>query len=125
MIDVTDAEALTLRDELCRFGMRQPACRALIDTIHGIGALTAVAIWSELAACRRFSRSLQVVRHTGLDVTVDASDPHRAGGYLSRQGPATLRWTLFEAGMCAHASLSVTSSPRRGRGRCRESSPNG
>ena len=37
------------------------------------------------------------MRHTGLDVTVDASDLRRAGGYLSRQGPPTLRWALFEA----------------------------
>ena len=60
-----------------------------------------MAVWSELGDCRRFSRSQQAVRHTGLDVTVDSSDLHRAGGYLSRQGPATLRWALFEAGMCA------------------------
>ena len=54
-------------------------------------------MWCELGDCRRFSRSLQVVRHTGLDVVVDASDLHRARGYLSRQGPSTLRWALFEA----------------------------
>jgi transposase len=56
-----------------------------------------VAVWSELGDCRRFSRSQQVVRHTGLDVTVDASDRRRAGGFLSRQGPQTLRWALYEA----------------------------
>jgi transposase len=101
MIDATDAEALPLREQLRRFGMRQPACRMLVDTVYGIGGLTAVAVWSELGDCRRFSRSDQAVRHTGLDVSVDASDLHRAGGYLSRQGPGTLRWALFEAGMCA------------------------
>jgi transposase len=101
MIDATDAAALPLRQRLHRFGMRQPACRALIDAHYGIGGLTEVAVWSELGDCRRFSRSLQVVRHTGLDVTVDASDQRRFGGYLARQGPATLRWALFEAGMCA------------------------
>ena len=37
------------------------------------------------------------MRHTGLDVSVDASDRRRAGGYLSRQGPETLRWALYEA----------------------------
>ena len=42
-----------------------------------------------------------MVRHTGLDVSVDSSDRHRASGYLTRQGPPTLRWALFEAGMCA------------------------
>jgi transposase len=101
MLDATDAQALPLRAQLQRFGMRQPACRALIEATYGIGGLTAVAVWSELGDCRRFSRSKQVVRHTGLDVTVDSSDLRRAGGYLSRQGPAILRWALFEAGKCA------------------------
>jgi len=101
MIDAGDAEAIPLREQLRRFGMRQPACRTLVKSVYGIGGLTAVAIWSELGDCRRFSRSLQVVRHTGLDVSVDSSDLHRAGGHLSRQGPGTLRWALFEAGMCA------------------------
>lgn len=97
MIDATDAEALPLRRDLQRFGLRQPACRALADAHYGIGGLIAVAVWSELGDCRRFSRSDQVVRHTGLDVTVDSSDRRRAGGHLARQGPETLRWALFEA----------------------------
>ena len=97
MIDATDTEALPLKRDLQRFGMRQPACRALVDAQYGIGGLFAVAVWSELGDCQRFSRSEQAVRHTGLDVTVDASDRRRAGGYLSRQGPETLRWALYEA----------------------------
>ena len=101
MIDATDAHLVPLRAQLQRFARRQPACRALIEAHYGIGPLTAVAVWSELGDCRRFTRSLQAVRHSGLDVVVDSSDQHRAGGYLSRQGPATLRWALFEAGMCA------------------------
>jgi transposase len=97
MIDATDLEAQPLKRDLQRFGARQPACRALVDAQYGIGGLIAVAVWSELGDCRRFSRSEQVVRHTGLDVTVDSSDRRRAGGFLSRQGPETLRWALYEA----------------------------
>jgi transposase len=97
MIDATDTEAQPLKRDLQRFGVRQPGCRALVDAQYGIGGLIAVAVWSELGDCRRFSRSEQAVRHTGLDVTVDASDRRRAGGYLSRQGPETLRWALYEA----------------------------
>lgn len=110
MIDATDAEALPLKEQLTRFGMRQPACRALVDNHYGIGGLLAVAIWSEYGDCQRFTRSDQAVRHTGLDVTVDASDLRRAGGHLSRQGPATLRWALFEA---AH-NASRSGSPDHG-----------
>jgi transposase len=97
MIDLTDTEAQPLKKTLTRFGTRQPACKALVEAQYGIGGLIAVAVWSELGDCRRFSRSDQAVRHTGLDVSVDSSDRRRAGGYLSRQGPETLRWALYEA----------------------------
>jgi len=97
MIEATNAEALPLRAELARFGARQPACRALVRNHFGVGGLTAVAIWSELGDCRRFSRSMQVVRHAGIDITVDMSDTHRSSGYLSHQGPTILRWALYEA----------------------------
>ena len=101
MIEATNAEALPLRAELARFGTRQPACRALVREHFGIGGLTAVAIWSELGDCRRFSRSMQVVRHAGIDVSVDSSDTRRASGHLSHQGPGILRWALYEAAKCS------------------------
>jgi transposase len=63
--------------------------------------LIAVAVWSELGDCRRSSRSDEVVRQSGLDVSVGASDRHRAHGYLTRQAPPTLQWALFEAAMNA------------------------
>lgn len=97
MIDATDGEAQPLKKDLTRFGTKQPACRALVDAQYGIGGLIAVAVWTELGDCQRFSRSAQAVRHTGLDVSVDASDRRRAGGFLTRQGPQTLRWALYEA----------------------------
>jgi transposase len=106
IIDATEAVRLPLRAELDRFGRRQPACKVLVAAHYGIGPLTAVVVWAELGDCRRFSRSMQVVRHTGLDVTVDASDRHRGRGHLSRQGPETLRWALFEAGMAASHATS-------------------
>ena len=131
MLEATDAEAQPLKRELQRFGHRQPACRALVEANYGIGGLTAVAVWSELGDCRRFSRSQQVVRHTGLDVTVDASDRRRASGHLSRQGPPTLRWALFEAAMNAshhrspdHAYYTHGEGPsRRQTGRHRRRPP--
>jgi transposase len=97
MLEATDVEAQSLKRDLQRFGHRQRACRALVEANYGIGGLIAVALWSELGDCRRFSRSEQAVRHTGLDVSVDSSDQRRAGGFLSRQGPQTLRWALYEA----------------------------
>jgi transposase len=86
MIDAIEAEQPPLRRGLVRFGLRQPACRVLVQDHYGIGGMIAVIVWSKLGDCRRFSRSMQVLRHAGLDLTVDQSDIHRAGGKLSRQG---------------------------------------
>lgn len=101
MVDHVNGELSELRRDLAAFARRQPGCRALWETHYGVGPLTSVAIWSELGDCRRFSSSDQVVRHTGLDVTVHSSDTKRGAGHLSRQGPPTLRWALYEAGKCA------------------------
>jgi transposase len=101
MLDATDAELAPVKKEIERFGRRQPACAALAKAHYGVGPLVAVFVWANLGDCRRFSRSMQVVRLSGLDVLVGSSDTHRAGGYLCRQGPPALRWALFEAGKCA------------------------
>jgi transposase len=55
----------------------------------------------ELGDVRRFGGGDQVVRATGLDITVYASDGKRSPGRLSRQGPEVLRWALFEAAKAA------------------------
>jgi transposase len=106
MIDASHLDAEVVKDQIHAFGLVQPACRALKDRIYGFGTMAAVVVWSELGDCGRFTRSRQVVRHTGLDVVVDQSDKHRGRGYLSRQGPGTLRWALFEAGLCAAKATS-------------------
>lgn len=97
MIDAITDESRPLKADLQRFGRHQAGCRALVDSQYGIGGLLAVVMWSELGDCQRFTRSDQVVRHSGLDVTVDSSDRRCARGFLSRQGPSTLRWALYEA----------------------------
>jgi transposase len=105
MIDATEVESQPLKRRLQQFGTKQPACKALVEAQYGIGGLIAVAVWSELGDCRRFSRSEQAVRHTGLDVSVDSSDRRRAGGFLSRQGPKQPR--------TAHISAAPTTTTTR------------
>jgi transposase len=106
LIDGLEAQIASLRAQLSRFARRQPGCQALME-IYGIGGLCAPIIWSEMGDTRRFSSSRQAVRHTGIDITVYASDQKRTRGHLSRQGPPPLRWALYEAAM----SAARTSSP--------------
>jgi transposase len=100
-IDTIDRELAPLDRALRSFARRQPACRALIANLYGVGAISATAILAELGDCRRFASSDDAVRHSGLDVTVYQSDKKRSAGRLSHQGPELLRWALFEA---AHQS---------------------
>ena len=90
-----------LRRQLDMLSRRQPGCRALRATQFGVGAVTSVAIRAELGDVRRFASSSDVVRHTGLDITVYSSDGKRSAGHLSRQGPQLLRWALYESARCA------------------------
>ena len=100
LIDAHEAQLVPLDQELRGYAKRQPGCRALMGH-YGIGPLTSVTILAELGDARRFSSSREAVRYSGLDITVHQSDARRAPGRLSRQGPAALRWALFEAAQCA------------------------
>jgi transposase len=98
MLDQLDRELAPIDRALQLFARHQPGSRALIGQLYGVGAVTIVA---ELGDARRFRSPDDAVRHRGLDVTVWQSDPKRAAGHLSHQGPALLRWALFEAAQCA------------------------
>jgi transposase len=100
-IDRLTGELDPLRRQLGMLARRQPGCRALREAWFGIGPVTAVAIWAELGDARRFASSSDVVRHTGLDITVRSSDGKGPPGRLSRQGPPLLRWALYESAKCA------------------------
>lgn len=105
MIDAGDAQLDPLDRELRALARRQPGCRALMGH-YGIGEITSVAILAELGDARRFSSSRQAVRYAGLDITVAESDRRRSPGHLSRQGPPTLRWALYEAAQVARRKNS-------------------
>lgn len=100
MIDALDHQLPALDRQLRAYARRQTGCKALMAH-YGIGELTSVAILAELGDCRRFSSSRHAVRYVGLDITVYQSDQRRSPGHLSRQGPSTLRWALYEAAVVA------------------------
>ena len=105
-IDATDAQLAPLDRWLRAYARRQAGCRALVAHHYGVGELLAPALLAELGDVRRFPNADALVRHTGLDVTVYASDTKRSPGHLARQGPDVLRWALYEAATCASRPAS-------------------
>lgn len=106
IIDAIDMQLIPFDRDLRGYARKQPGCRALIDQIYGVGELTAVTILAELGDTRRFHNSRDVVRYSGLDITVHQSDDRRSPGHLSRQGPPALRWALYEAAQRARFPAS-------------------
>lgn len=80
--------------------------RVLAARLYGVGPITALALTCWLGGAGRFSSARKAVRFTGLDITVHSSAGKRGPGRLSRQGPAVLRWCVYEAGK-AHARTTA------------------
>lgn len=98
MIEVCERQLAVLRRRLVAVAGRLRGARELAARIYGVGLITGLALVVWLGGAGRFSSSRKAVRFTGLDITVYSSDGKRGRGRLSRQGPAVLRWCLYEAG---------------------------
>ena len=80
MLEATDVEAQPLKRELHRFGHRQPACRALVESHYGIGGLIG---GGGVVRARRLS-PLLALRAGGA--------PHRPGRLRRLLRPASRPW---------------------------------
>jgi transposase len=107
MLTVLEAHLETLRRQLINAAGQLRGAKVLAARLYGVGPITALALTCWLGGAGRFSSARKAVRFAGLDVTVHSSDGKRGPGRLSRQGPAVLRWCLFEAGK-THARTDAT-----------------
>jgi transposase len=98
MLGVVEVQLDALRRQLLRTARQMRGARTLTEAIYGVGPITGLALCCWLGGADRFSSSRKAVRFAGLDITVRSSDTKRSPGRLSRQGPAVLRWCLYEAG---------------------------
>lgn len=74
----------------------------LLQTIPGVGPITAVSFIAEVSDIRRFKRSKQLVAFAGLDSRVHQSGTSvRGKGYISKRGNKILRTRLYNAASVA------------------------
>ena len=106
MLAFLEGRLEVLRHRLLAAARSLTGARVLAARLYGVGPVTALAMTCWLASAGRFSSSRKAVRFAGLDITVYSSDSRRSPGRLSRQGPAVLRWAVFEAGK-THARASA------------------
>src|ERR1039457_7082434 len=102
MTGALEARLEVVRHELLAAARHLTGARVLPARLYGAGPVTALAMTCWLAGAGRFSSSRKAVRIAGLAITACSSDSRRSPGRLSRQGPAVLRWAVYEAGK-AHA----------------------
>jgi transposase len=107
MLDVLEEQLAIVRRQVLAAAKALHGARVLHQQLYGVGPVTALALVCWLGGDRRFRSSRQAVRFAGLDVTVYSSAGKSSPGRLSRQGPAVLRWCVYEAGK----THSRTSAP--------------
>jgi len=124
LIVALDEQLKVVETELRRFARSDARCQAL-ETIFGVGPIFACHLLAEIGDARRFKRSRQVVRASGLDPAVIESADSKRRGRLAKQGSPYLRWALVEAATHSSRSTSpdhdlyVSTAQRCGRGRAR------
>ena len=106
MLAALEGRLEVVRHRLLAAARSLTGAKVLAARLYGVGPVTALAMTCWLAGAGRFSSSRKAVRFAGLDITVYSSDSRRSPGRLSRQGPAVLRWAVFEAGK-THARASA------------------
>jgi transposase len=100
------AEALTRALEGRRAG--SPA-REILQTMPGVGVITAATLLAELGDWRRFAGPKQVAAYFGLVPTVRASARAARYGQLTKQGSGHARRALVEA---AHVAIRLPGPAR-------------
>jgi transposase len=73
----------------------------LVDTIPGVGFVTAVTIVAETGDITRFDNIDQLSSYAGLAPRVSQSGETVHHGHISKQGPPILRWVLQQAAWVA------------------------
>ena len=74
----------------------------LLQTIPGVGPITAVSFIAEVVDIKRFKQSKQLVAYIGLDSRVHQSGTSvRGKGYISKRGNKILRTRLYNAASVA------------------------
>jgi transposase len=102
MLATLEGHLDTLHRQVLHAARHLTGAKVLTDRLYGVGPITALALTCWLGGADRFSSARKAVRFTGLDVTVYSTGGKHTPGHLSRQGPAVLRWCVYEAGK-AHA----------------------
>ena len=106
MLAALDGHLDAVRARLLDAAAHLAGAKVLRQRLYGVGPITALALTCWLGGAGRFSSARKAVRFAGLDVTVYSSAGKRSPGRLSRQGPAVLRWCVYEAGK-THARTSA------------------
>jgi transposase len=96
---ISDNEAI-LRSQVVSHADLAPTL-ALIQSVPGIGFVTAVTILCECGDITRFDSIDQLSSYAGLCPRVTQSGETTHHGHISKQGPPVLRWVLQQAAWVA------------------------
>jgi transposase len=92
---LTTEKIESLSDEIEARAAEIPEVK-LLETIPGMGALTALQIYAEIGEIERFDRAAELVSYAGVDLSVRESADSRTEGSISKQGNKYLRTAVVQ-----------------------------
>lgn len=95
MIDELTDEIATYDAEIRKIA-REDEQVQLLETITGVGAISAVTVTAEIGEIERFPSAEKLVSYAGLDPTVQQSGQRETRGPISKEGSSVLRWMLVQ-----------------------------
>jgi transposase len=119
LIDAVELPVARIEKEIRRRAKPDPRVDAL-QTLPGVGLLTAMTLVAEIGDISRFSDARKLCAWSGLTPRVRNSDSTVHHGHITKQGPTAVRFVLGEAAQTAkkHPGFaSVYDSIRRRRGK--------
>ena len=96
VIDFASDRIVPIDKKLRAEAKRDPRVKAL-QTLPGIGYLTALIVIAEVGDITRFSSARKLCAWAGLTPTVRNSDTKVRHGHITKQGSVWVRWSLVEA----------------------------
>ncbi|MFC6765096.1 IS110 family transposase [Natrinema soli] len=95
MIDELTDEIATYDAEIRKIA-REDEQVQLLETITGVGSISAVTVTAEIGEIERFGSAEKLVSYAGLDPTVQQSGQRETRGPISKEGSSVLRWMLVQ-----------------------------
>jgi transposase len=112
LLEIYDRELAMVEREIARWLKDDPGYHA-IQTLHGIGPITAAILVAEIGDVHRFPTARHLCSWAGMTPKLHESDTTTKRGRITKQGSTIVRWAVVESVARYHGGEPIEPTFRR------------